>query len=277
MGSVFSPYYASAFKRQGMAVDPENHCALNVALYGDAGKRWTMTERGSAQVHRDRRQFNIGPSRLQWLGDHLRVDIDEFSAPVPRRVRGTVRVYPKALCTYSAALDDAGRHRWGPIAPCARIEVEMRHPAAAWRGQAYFDSNEGDEPVSGPFAVWDWSRAAMGDGSTAVIYDVRQTNGSERLIAERFMPSGAVQAFEPPPRQALPSTLWRVNRSMRSESAGPSTIEQTLEDTPFYARSLLHASLLGERVTALHETLQPQRLKAWPMGLMLPWRMPRRT
>ncbi len=44
VGSVFSPYYAWA-RRKGPA-DAGNHCAINVALYGDAGHRWSMTERG---------------------------------------------------------------------------------------------------------------------------------------------------------------------------------------------------------------------------------------
>jgi len=274
---VFSPYYAAAFKKQGLQVDPENHCALNVALYGAAGKRWTMTERGARHIHRDRSQFNIGPSRLEWRGDHLQIDIIEVAMPLPRRVRGSIRVYPQALCTYNAALDDQGRHRWGPIAPCARIEVAMDSPAASWKGQAYLDSNEGDEPVSGPFKVWDWSRAAMKDGSTAVIYDVQLQNGANRLLAERFKPNGEVKAFEPPPRQTLPTTMWQVNRSMRSETGAQASVNETLEDTPFYARSLVKAKLLGEQITAVHETLQPQRLKAWPMPLMLPFRMPRRS
>ena len=38
IGSVFSPYYAWA-RRRGPA-DPQNHCALNVALYGPGGNRW---------------------------------------------------------------------------------------------------------------------------------------------------------------------------------------------------------------------------------------------
>ena len=283
---MFSPYYAAAFKKHGPQVDPENHCALNVALYGAAGKRWTMTERGARHIHRERSQFKIGPSRLQWRGDHLQIDIDEVAMPLPRRVRGSIRVYPQALCTYNAALDDQGRHRWGPIAPCARIEVAMDSPAASWKGQAYLDSNEGDEPVSGPFKVWDWSRAAMKDGSTAVIYDVQLQNGSNRLLAERFKPNGDVEAFDAAPRQPLPPTLWQVGRNIRSEAADikkgtlpykPASVLETLEDTPFYARSLVNATLLGEQVTAVHETLQPQRLKAWPMGFMLPFRMPRRS
>ena len=51
VGSVFSPYYAWA-RRKGPA-DADNHCALNVALYGDAGHRWSMTERGARHVKRE--------------------------------------------------------------------------------------------------------------------------------------------------------------------------------------------------------------------------------
>ncbi len=274
---MFSPYYAWRHARRGAAVDPDDHCALNVALYGAGGKRWTMTERGRSQVHRDRTQFTIGPSRLRWLGDHLRIDIDERGAPLPHRVRGTVRLYPGALCHFATALDDGGSHRWGPIAPGARIEVALDHPAQAWRGEAYLDSNEGDEPVDRPFQGWDWSRARLADGSTAVVYDLRQRNGVERLIAERFAPDGSHAPFVPPPRQTLPGTLWRIGRRICSEDGGDGLprVLQPLEDTPFYARSLLEARLCGERVTAVHETLAPQRLKAWPMRFMLPWRMPR--
>jgi carotenoid 1,2-hydratase len=53
-------------------------------------------------------------------------------------------------------------------------------------------------------------------------------------------------------------------------------VEQTLEDTPFYVRSLLSSGLLGEQVTSVHETLDLPRLVSLPVRLMLPWRMPRR-
>jgi carotenoid 1,2-hydratase len=273
---VFSPYYASAFSRQGQQVDPENHCAINVALYGKSGKRWAMTERSRTSLHREKGQFIVGPSSLTWHKDHLSIELDEVCAPIPFRIRGKIEVYPQSLSTFVTSLDDAGRHRWGPIAPCARVEVNLQHPASSWKGDAYFDSNEGDEPVTGPFKAWDWSRAKLADGSTAVIYDVRQTNGSERVIAERFHPDGTSQTFESPTlRQALPSTFWRIGRSIRCDQGSTTRIEQTLEDAPFYARSLLDTHILGERVKAIHETLQPQRLTAWPMHLMLPWRMPR--
>lgn len=270
---MFSPYYYWA--RQRGRDNPENHCAMNVALYGPGSRRWTMTERSSASMQRDAHTLSIGPSAISWDGQALTLRIDEINVPLPRRVRGTIRVIPEGLCSYSAALDDAGRHRWGPIAPCARIEVALDAPALRWSGRAYLDSNEGDEPIDRPFTDWDWSRAVMRDGSTAVIYDVRQKTGADRVLALRFDPKGEVTAFEPPPRRPLPGTLWRVSRSIRSEGEQGPSVTRTLEDTPFYVRSELEAALLGERVTAMHESLSVPRLDSPAVRLMLPWRMPR--
>ena len=238
-----------------------------------------MTERGSNSVERNAEQLVIGPSQLKWTGDHLQIDLNEVSVPIPKSVLGTVRVYPDALCNYSNALDDQGKHRWGPIAPCARVEVDLQKPGVRWQGHAYLDSNEGDEPVSGPFKTWDWSRARMADGSTAVIYDVTQTNGARTLLAERFKPDGSWESFTPAgQREKLPKTVWRIDRGIRSDSGkAASQVLDTLEDTPFYARSLLQTQLLGEQVTAMHETLEPQRLKSRAVQMMLPWRMPRRA
>ena len=275
MGSVFSPYYA--FSRAFGRAEPEDFCALNVALYGASGKRWTMTERGRRHVQRSTREFVIGPSRVAWDGQALVIDIDEVGAPLPRRVRGQVRVHPQGLCRFVTGLDAAARHRWGPIAPCARIEVNLQHPGARWSGPAYMDSNEGDEPVDRGFKEWDWSRAVLADGSTAVIYDVRPLHGADRVIAQRFAPDGSASPFEPPPRQPLPRSKWFLPRHQRSDGGQPPQVLQTLEDTPFYVRSVISAGLLGERVTAVHETLDVPRVASLPVRLMLPWRMPRRA
>ena len=271
---MFSPYYRWA-RRRNPATPAERHNALNVALYGAGGKRWTMTERGARHVERGRDVFALGPSRLHWDGASLAIEIDEISVPIPRRVRGRVRVWPEGLCRFSTALDDAGRHRWGPLAPCARVEVAFDHPGLRWQGHAYLDSNEGDEPIEAAFDDWDWSRASLTDGSTAVIYDVRQRRGGDRVIAQRFRADGSHEAFEPPPRQALPRTMWRIGRSMRTDAETPARVQQTLEDTPFYVRSVLSSGLLGERVTSVHETLDVPRFTAASTQLMLPWRMPR--
>jgi carotenoid 1,2-hydratase len=248
-----------------------------VALYGSGVRRWTMTERGRRWMHRSADEFVIGPSRLHWDGQSLTIAIDEVGVPIPHRVRGRVRLWPQGLCRFVTALDDGGRHRWGPIAPCSRIEVELEKPGLSWKGQAYLDSNEGDEPIDRPFVEWDWSRSGLADGSTAVIYDLRQKNGIDRLIAQRFSPTGEATPFEAPPRQGLPGSAWRIPRTMRSEAGGaPARVVQTLEDTPFYVRSVVDSTLLGERVESFHETLSLPRVVSMPVRFMLPWRMPRR-
>jgi carotenoid 1,2-hydratase len=272
VGSVFSPYYRSALKR-GPA-DPENYCSLNVALYG-RNRRWTMTERGRRSIARDAHNFTIGPSSLQWHGDHLEIDICEIGVPIPFSVRGKVRVYPESLSTFCTALDNDGRHRWGPLAPCARVEVDLEKPYQRWKGHAYLDSNEGDEPISEPFKEWDWSRATLDDGSTAVIYDVQKKQGDDRLIGVRFAKDGAIEEFVPPPRQDLELTGWRIPRRMRSEGDAPVQVIDMLEDTPFYERSVLKSRLFGQDVISVHETLNVPRLVSPVVQRMLPFRMPR--
>ena len=269
---MFSPYYRSAQARgQG---DPANHCALNVALYGGK-RRWTMTERGRDSMERDATHFTIGPSELRWNGEWLEIEIREFGMPLPWPVQGRVRVHPGSLSRFVTPLDGEGRHRWGPIAPCARIEVEMDRPSLRWKGHAYLDSNEGDEPIERPFREWDWSRATLPDGSTAVIYDVQPKQGEDRVIAQRFFADGRIEPFVPPQRQAMPKTAWRIPRRMRSDDGVPVQVIEQLEDTPFYQRSVLASGLFGQRVISVHETLNVPRLVSPVVQRMLPFRMPR--
>jgi carotenoid 1,2-hydratase len=255
--------------------DPAAHCALNVALYGP-DRRWAMTERSASSVDRDRSAFAIGPSELRWDGDSLVVDIDEVALPLPRRVRGRVRLHPHRLFARVDALDDGGMHRWGPIAPGARIEVELDQPSLRWSGHAYLDSNQGAEPIDRPFTGWDWSRAQLSDGSCAVIYDVRQREAGDRVLALRYRPDGAVEPFEAPARQRLARSAWAIARTQRSEPGTAAIIDRTLEDTPFYVRSVARARLLGEDLVCMHETLHVGRLVSPVVQFLLPFRMPRR-
>ena len=276
MGSVFSPYYAWANKKNPAPAD--DYCAINVALYTPTKKYWTMTERGQNAIERTAHQFTVGPSHLRWENDVLTIQIDERVPLLGKRVRGSIKVFPEQLFNQVVALDDDGKHRWGPIAPSARVEVCFTNPSLQWHGSAYFDSNEGDEAISKPFSEWDWSRAHLKDGSTAVIYDVRQKNGNERIIASKFNPDGTIESFEAPERVLLRKTGWGIQRNMRSEKNGEqSTIDllNTFEDTPFYARSMLKSRLLGEDVISMHETLNVKRLESKIVQFMLPWRMPR--
>jgi carotenoid 1,2-hydratase len=273
VGSVFSPYYAWARKRP--SADPDHFCALNVALYNRRSNRWCMTERGRRHSHRDAMQFNIGPSHLQWNGSSLDIEIDEVSVPIPRRVKGRIRLHPKQLFNFSTALDANERHRWGPLAPSARIEVDLSEPRQRWSGHAYLDSNEGDEPIENAFHQWDWSRSRLRDGSTAVIYDMQWPCESDRVLSLRFDPLGHVDTFAPPPRQTMNKTRWRMERRMRSPSAV--RVLHQLEDTPFYQRAVLESELLGETVQSFHETLCIPRLVSPIVRAMLPWRMPRKA
>ena len=276
VGSVFSPYYAWANKRRLAPAD--DYCAINVALYTPTKKYWTMTERGQNAIERSAHQFTIGPSHLRWANDGLTIEINERVPLLGKKVQGTIKVFPEQLFHHVVALDDQQKHRWGPIAPSARVEVCFTNPSLQWQGDAYFDSNEGDEAISKSFSEWDWSRAHLQDGSTAVIYDVRQKNGVERVIASKFNLDGTIESFTVPERVRLRKTGWGIQRNMRSENLGGAPrvdLLHTFEDTPFYARSMLKSHLLGEEVISMHETLNVKRLESNIVQFMLPWRMPR--
>jgi carotenoid 1,2-hydratase len=270
VGSVFSPYYAWARARG--AANPEDHCALNVAIYGAGGHRWACTERSHRTIARSAARFDIGPSSVAWDGTTLTIAIDEVTAPLPSRLRGVVRLRPLALPGRSFVLDAAGRHRWRPIAPCARIEVEMEKPGLSWTGAGYVDSNDGDEPLERAFSSWTWSRAPHGD-SSVILYDAERRAGGPLSLALRFDATGAVEEIAAPPRAALPVTPWRMARSTRGDGA---RVIETLEDSPFYARSLIATEIAGTRLTAMHESLSLDRFDTGWMRLMLPFRMPRR-
>jgi carotenoid 1,2-hydratase len=113
----------------------------------------------------------------------------------------------------------------------------------------------------------------LADGATAVVYDVRQKAGDDRVLALRFAPDGLATDFEPDARRTLSRTFWRVPRQMRSAEM-PHLLE-TLEDTPFYQRAVLEATLAGERALTFHESLDVSKLERLSTRLMLPWRMPR--
>lgn len=235
-----------------------------------------MTERAARHVRRTRERFDIGPSHWLWRGDVLEIGLREWSVPIPRAVRGTLRVRPEALTSFHAPLDAAGRHVWSPIAPCARIEVAMESPELRWTGDAYIDSNEGSEPIGRAFRRWDWLRTASADGSTAVVYDVQPHAEPPRLITRNFAPDGTDTPFEAPAHQALPrAPVWRIDRQVHAE--GQAHVVRTLEDTPFYARSLLRMQVAGQPVSAVHETFDATRLERRVVQSMLPWRMPRRV
>jgi carotenoid 1,2-hydratase len=274
LGCVFSPYYARA-RRSGPA-QPLEHCAMNVALYGVTGRRWAMTERTQRRLQRGPSHLAIGPSSMRWHNGQLEIEIDERTAPWPRALRGSIRVQPRALTEKCFALDPAGRHRWRPLAPQARVEVSFADPALAWSGDGYLDANDGDAPLEADFKSWTWSRGMRGAKAT-VLYDVERRDSSPLSLALDFDQDGAMSAIEPPPSAALPQTTWRVARSTRSDAGTTPRIVSTLEDGPFYARSIVTTRIGGDDMTAVHESVDLRRFASRWVQTLLPVRMPRST
>ena len=271
---MFSPYYAHA-RRRGHG-DPYGYVAMNAALYGAAGKRWAMTERGRHDLERDDDSLRIGPSRMTWTSDALTIAIDEIAVPFGRRIRGTIRLYPSALQSETFAIDGSGAHLWRPIAPVSRVEVDLAHPSLSWRGHGYFDHNAGASPLEDAFTRWHWSRANSGHGAT-IFYDVTPRSGQRAPLALHVTSGGQAHPIDPPPLHTLPPTGWRIGRATRSDAGIAPRVISTLEDTPFYARSIVSASVAGTAMTAMHESLDLDRFRSPVVQAMLPFRMPRRA
>ena len=264
VGSVFSPYYHWRGR-----LDPEDHCAINVALYGRPS-RWAMRERGRGEVERGRDAIRIGESGLVWDGAGLDIDIDERGAPLPRPLRGHIRLDAEALNGRAFALH--GKHLWRPIVPFGRVRAEFSEPEIKWTGSGYFDMNRGDEPLEAAFRRWTWSRAHIGD-ETRVLYDAERRLEGPLSLSLGFGADGAVREREAPPRVDLARSRWGVARQTRSE--GPARIVQSYEDTPFYARDRVGHSLDGAAVQSMHESLDLDRYSRAIVKAMLPFRMPR--
>ena len=247
---------------------------MNVALYGDT-KRWAMTERRRGALQRDAQTLAIGPSALRW--DEMKgltITLDERTMPWAQTVRGTIRVRPTALFDTAYGLDAAGRHLWRPIAPMSQVEVKLDAPALSWSGHGYFDSNFGDEPLEAAFSTWEWSRTAHAD-QTSVLYDSRDIAGIENRMSLRFRPDGSVEDFEAPQRVELPRAFWRMPRSTRVAGDNAVSIASTLEDSPFYARSVLKNITALGAVMSVHESLSMPRFTLPIVQAMLPFRIPR--
>ena len=263
---MFSPYYHWAGRRA-----PENHCAINVALYGPRG-RWAMTERGRGALARTPDTFALGRSAITWDGYGLDLSIDETCAPIPRRLTGRVRIAADGINARAFELERQGRHLWRPILPLARAEARMTAPDLNWSGAAYFDTNHGNEPLEAAFRFWTWSRASVGRGAR-VFYEAERRRQAPLGLSLAFAADGTAREVEPPARTGLPKSLWRVARHTRSEE--PARLVASLEDAPFYARARIAHRLDGVEVGSMHEALDLDRFASPIVKAMLPFRMPR--
>jgi carotenoid 1,2-hydratase len=273
VGSVFSPFYFASRREGGGVADPLAFPAMNVALYTPGGARWVLTERGRRALSRSADELAVGPSSVRWEGSALVVEFDELTAPIPRRLAGTIRLYPEAVGGSTVTLDTNGRHRWRPIAPRARAEVEIRHPTPLrFSGAAYLDHNAGDEPLEDGFKGWTWSRFAAGDHA-AITYDVERRDGSRLLVTRAFEPGGRISDGFPVRTTACTPTMWLMRREVHGDHDTRPEVVRTLEDTPFYSRSLVRTRFFGRDAEGTHEALDCNRFRSRVVQFMLPYRM----
>lgn len=248
---------------------------MNVVLYGRDRKRWALTERGAGALRVEPTLLSIGPSAMRLSPGNVSVFFDERTMPIPGRLAGEVRLKMSGVTPGPHALDEAGRHRWWPIAPASRAEVTLTHPRLSFSGAAYFDTNEGSRPLEADFDYWNWSRAPIGDGAV-VLYDVVRADGSRKLIALDIGADGSTAALPEPREAPMPKgRLWRMPRLTRSDDPDAVRVLRTYEDTPFYTRSKIATRLKGVATSAMHESLSMPRFVHPLTQLGLPFRMPR--
>ena len=236
---------------------------MNVALYARGRSAWTLAERAITDHDREATGMTIGASTMRWDGDRLVVAIDERTTPLGRPLRGTVVLHPEAHSGLELSIDERGDHRWWPVAPLARIEVDFTAPCVRFSGHGYHDANAGRVPLEDAFDRWSWSRARTPDAAL-MTYDVSCTSGAERSHAFRVTAQGVVEELEGCHRTSMSRTVWGLDRQARVDPGARARVVRSLEDGPFYARSLIETTLGGRAVLAIHETLAAQRLrKRW--------------
>jgi carotenoid 1,2-hydratase len=249
---------------------------VNVVLYRPEGARWVMTERAPHSLVRTPSSLTLGHTHVAWEGDALVVRFDErcatFPSPMPARLAGQVRLWPQFVDGVPVVLDGpTARHRWCPVAPSARAEVVLDEPGLRFSGAGYVDANHGDEPLERGFRGWHWSRMKTREGA-ALAYHTTPRAGSPLALVRRYDGHGRAQDLDGTELGRVGPTGWRLRREVAVDRGVTPRAVWTLEDTPFYARSLIDTVLGGDRGLAMHETLDAERFARRWVQFLLPFR-----
>lgn len=268
IGSVFSPFYKRAADK-GPA-DPMDFCAINVALYSKRQARWVMSECRKDSVQCETSRFRVSNSCLDVSGDTLTISVDEIAAPLPQAVKGRIVVNLDTRTTKEHALDAAARHHWWPVSPSARIQVHFDRPDLRWTGHGYVDSNRGSEPLHEGFDDWHWSRTHHAE-HTHLTYRSTDRAGNTSALGLNISADGQLSETPLPDASLLPaSPIWRAPRV--GYLPGNNRVVRTLEDTPFYARSIT-TSDANPAIMTMHESLSLQRFRSNWVTTLIPFRM----
>ena len=130
---------------------------------------------------------------------------------------------------------------------------------------------------SAPSAAGTGRARSFACGDSIVLYDVECIDAAPLQLGLRFGANGQVDTIEPLAAATLARTRWGIARGARADAGTVPRALRTLTDAPFYARSLLEAQWLGERVDVMHESLSLSRFDTRWVQAMLPFRMPRRA
>lgn len=265
LGNPFSPAYARARRTRG--AEALAYCSMNVAVYARGASAWALEERRLGDRDRSAHGVQIGASTMRWDGDRLVVEIDERTTPFGRHVRGRVLLRPEAHSGLELSIDELGQHRWWPVAPLARIEVDLPLPGLRFSGHGYHDANAGARPLDEAFETWSWSRARS-ESAALLTYDVACASGSTQSLAFKVSSHGDIEDLPHMWNTPLPRTVWGLPRQARVDEGRTARLARSLEDGPFYARALLETELGGQKVLAMHETLSAHRLRrGWVRAL----------
>lgn len=213
---------------------------------------------------------------LSWKGGRLIIDVDEVSSlPLVSRVRGQITLTPSAVTEIEAVLAPDGSHVWRPLAPVAKIDVDLNR-GWQWSGHGYFDSNFGSAALEDDFRYWTWGRFPVGGGSTC-FYDAERRDGTHLELGVHFDASGMAHPVDPPPRTRVSRSLWAVRRETRADPGARPRQVLGMLDAPFYTRSVVETVLDGETTAGVHEALDLDRFASPLLKPMLAVRVPRRS
>jgi carotenoid 1,2-hydratase len=236
-----------------------------------------MTDRGRGALRQSEDSFIVGPSALHWDGDTLTIAVDEISSPpIISRVRGTIRVRPRALTEVELPLTPDGAHVWRPFAPVSDIEVDLEKSGWQWSGHGYFDANFGTRALEEDFSFWTWGRFPAKGGATC-FYDAVRLDGSELASAFHFDELGRGSEIDLPPKQRVKRSMWAVKRETRGDAGCAPHQVMSMLDAPFYSRSMMRTVIDGEESVGVHEALDLRRFRSPLIKPMLAVRVPRRA